>query len=229
MCHGAAVNFAGEAALRTLLGVFEASINPGTMLLFSMYYERDEQPLRMGIWIGSAGLGYVIAGISSFGIGHITATVASWRLLYIIWGSITTAWGIILVIFLPGSPLETKFLNDDERSLVVNRIKGNGTGLENKNFKWTQFMEAMMDLKTWLLFLFAVTSNSPNGGLTSVGEAILHKKKKRRLLTRYVVSRVDHQRHGVFDSQNNSSPNAIRGCSILHLPFCLVGVACSKR
>lgn len=168
MCHGAAQNFAGEATARTFLGVFEASINPGTMLLFSMYYKRQEQPLRMGIWIGSAGLGYVIAGIASFGIGHISSAIASWRLLYIIWGAITTAWGFVLLLLLPGSPLTTRFLSETERTLAVARVKDNGTGLENRNFKWSQFVEAMTDLKTWLLFLFAVTSNSPNGGLTSV-------------------------------------------------------------
>lgn len=168
MCHGAAQNFAGEAAARTFLGVFEASVNPGTMLLFSMYYSREEQPFRMGIWIGSAGLGYVIAGISSFGIGHIASAIASWRLLYIVWGSVTVAWGIVLVFFLPGSPLTTNFLSENERGIVVSRIKSNGTGVENKKFKWSQFREAVLDLKTWLLFLFAVTSNSPNGGLTSV-------------------------------------------------------------
>ncbi|KAL3476051.1 major facilitator superfamily transporter [Aspergillus californicus] len=167
MCHGAAHNFAGQAAARTFLGAFEASINPGTMLLFSMYYERREQPLRMGIWIGSAGLGYVIAGIASFGIGHIHAAIASWRLLYIIWGAITVAWGVILLTLLPGSPLTTKFLTKEERALVVARVRNNGAGVENKQFKWKQFVEAMVDLKTWLLFLYAVTSNSPNGGLTS--------------------------------------------------------------
>lgn len=168
MCHGAAFNFAGEAVARFFLGVFEASINPGTMLLFSMYYERHEQPLRMGIWIGSAGLGYVIAGIASFGIGHIQSSFASWKLLFIIWGAITTAWGVVLLFLLPGSPLTTKFLNEHERTLVINRVKDNGTGIENRAFKWVQFKEAVLDLKTWLLFLFAVTSNSPNGGLTSV-------------------------------------------------------------
>ncbi|KAL2833894.1 major facilitator superfamily transporter [Aspergillus cavernicola] len=167
MCHGATHNFAGQAAARTFLGAFEASINPGTMLLFSMYYQRREQPLRMGIWIGSAGLGYVISGIASFGIGHIKSAIASWRLLYIIWGAITVAWGLVLMTLLPGSPLTTKFLNKEERELVVARVRNNGTGVENKQFKWSQFREAMMDLKTWLLFLFAVSSNSPNGGLTS--------------------------------------------------------------
>ena len=31
-----------------------------------------------------------------------------------------------------------------------------------------QFIEAMLDSKTWLLFTFAVSSNCPNGGLTNV-------------------------------------------------------------
>lgn len=84
MCHAAAHNFAGLAAARTLLGVFEASINPGTMLIFSMWYKRSEQPLRMGIWIGSAGIGYVLAGIASFGIGHIHGALSSWRYMFLV-------------------------------------------------------------------------------------------------------------------------------------------------
>ncbi|KAH7024790.1 allantoate permease [Microdochium trichocladiopsis] len=166
MCHGAAINFAGLAAARTFLGAFEASINPGTMLLFSMYYERKEQPLRMGIWVGSAGVGYIVAGIVSFGIGHVQGSMASWRILFLFWGAVTVAWGVVVVLFLPGSPLTTKFLSDQERIMVVSRAKTNGTGIDNKRFKWKQFGEAMMDLKTWLLFVFAVSSNTPNGGLT---------------------------------------------------------------
>ena len=62
----------------------------------------------------------------------------------------------------------------------MERIKQNETGMENKQWKWEQvctshnpsliniannrkFTEAMLDAKTWLLFVFAVTSNSPNG------------------------------------------------------------------
>jgi MFS family permease len=93
MCHAAADDFAGLAAARTFLGIFEASINPGTMVIFSMWYKRSEQPFRMGIWVGSAGLGYVLAGIASFGIGHIGGSMSSWRYMFLIWGAVTTAWG----------------------------------------------------------------------------------------------------------------------------------------
>lgn len=125
----------------------------------------------MGIWIGSAGLGYVVAGIASFGIGHIHSShLASWRLIFLIWGAITTAWGVLLAFLLPGSPLTTKWLTDAERVVALARVQDNKTGIENKEFKSKQFWEAMTDLKTWLLFLFAVASNAPNGGLTTVSE-----------------------------------------------------------
>ncbi|KAF5714616.1 DAL5-Allantoate ureidosuccinate permease [Fusarium mundagurra] len=167
MAHGAVNSFTTLIVVRVLLGALEAAINPGTMLLFSMYYMRKEQPLRMGIWIGSAGMGYIIAGIASFGIGHVKSALPSWRVLFIIWGSITVAWGVILLFLLPGAPMRAKFLTVDEKARVVARVRGNGTGIENKHFKMVQFWEAMLDIKTWLLFLFALTSNSPNGGLSA--------------------------------------------------------------
>ncbi|KAJ9428030.1 major facilitator superfamily domain-containing protein [Fusarium oxysporum] len=145
MAHGAVNSFTTLIVVRVLLGALEAAINPGTMLLFSMYYMRKEQPLRMGIWIGSAGMGYIIAGIASFGIGHVKSALPSWRVLFIIWGTITVAWGVILLFLL----------------------QGKWHGIENKHFKMAQFWEAMLDMKTWLLFLFALTSNSPNGGLSA--------------------------------------------------------------
>lgn len=168
MCHGAVHSFASLAVVRTLLGAFEAAIQPGTMLLFSMYYTREEQPLRMGIWIGSSGVGYIIAGITSFGIGHIKSSLSSWRLLFIFWGAITFAWGILLWFVLPGPPMRAKFLTEEQKGYAVARVKDNATGIENKRFKMKQFREAMLDLKTWLLFTFALTSNSPNGGLSAV-------------------------------------------------------------
>jgi ACS family allantoate permease-like MFS transporter len=100
MCHAAANDFAGLAATRTFLGMFEASINPGTMVIFSMWYKRSEQPFRMGIWVGSAGLGYVLAGIASFGIGHIDGSMSSWRYMFLIWGAVTTLWGNTVSVLL---------------------------------------------------------------------------------------------------------------------------------
>lgn len=45
-CH----NFAGLAALRFLLGIFEAAIMPTFMILTAIWYKREEQPLRTALW-----------------------------------------------------------------------------------------------------------------------------------------------------------------------------------
>ena len=53
-CH----NFAGLAAVRFFLGVFEAGILPSLMIMNSMWYRRAEQPLRTALWYNTfAGVG----------------------------------------------------------------------------------------------------------------------------------------------------------------------------
>jgi len=44
----------------------------------------------------------------------------------------------------------------------VLRIKSNQTGVENKQFKYEQFIEAFLDPKTWLFALLAALSQVPN-------------------------------------------------------------------
>jgi ACS family allantoate permease-like MFS transporter len=49
MYHGAIHSFTTLAVIKVLLGALEAAINPETMRLFSIYYTRREQPLRIVI------------------------------------------------------------------------------------------------------------------------------------------------------------------------------------
>ncbi|RDW68322.1 putative allantoate permease-1 [Coleophoma crateriformis] len=167
MCHAACHDFASLAAVRIFLGTMEASINPGSMIIFTMWYKRSEQPLRMGIWIGSAGISYILGGAINYGVGNIQGSLSSWRIMFLLFGGITALWGVVLAFFLPDSLATAKFLTPAEREAAIARIAENGTGVENKTFKPEQFKEALLDIKTWLLFLFAFTSNCPNGGLTT--------------------------------------------------------------
>ncbi|KAL1311495.1 hypothetical protein AAFC00_001618 [Neodothiora populina] len=137
------------------------------MAIFGMWYTRKEQPFRMGLWIGSAGTAYILAGITSFGLGHIQGFLDAWQYNFLVWGAITLVWGVVLWYLLPGSPAIATFLTEEERRSAVARTKSNGTGLESRVWDWHQVWEAVFDIKTWLLFVFALTSNCPNGGLTT--------------------------------------------------------------
>ncbi|KAG6820635.1 hypothetical protein H0H93_013834, partial [Arthromyces matolae] len=65
----------------------------------------------------------------------------------------------ILVFFFPDSPVSAHFLTPEERVKVVQRIKTNQSGIENKHWKQDQFVEALRDPKTWLLALFVGSTN----------------------------------------------------------------------
>ena len=54
--------------------------------------------------------------------------------------------------FFPDSPANARFLSEEDKRLAVLRIKQNQTGVENKHFKWDQYViqEQQMKLKlTW--------------------------------------------------------------------------------
>jgi MFS family permease len=73
LCH----NFAGVATIRFLLGVFEAAILPCMMIINSMWYLRNEQPLRTALWNNTfAG---VFGGILSYAIGKIEGSLSTWK------------------------------------------------------------------------------------------------------------------------------------------------------
>jgi MFS family permease len=86
MCHAAGHNFGSLAAVRVFLGALEAGCNPACMILFGMFYTREEQPLRMGIWIGFGGIANILSGIIGYGIGHVTGPLSVWKVMYLVSG-----------------------------------------------------------------------------------------------------------------------------------------------
>ena len=74
-------------------------------------------------------------------------------------------WSIIAFCFLPDSPMNAFFLNDQEKYYAVQRLAENRTGIVNKQWKWDQALEAVIDPKTWILFFFNIAINVPNGGM----------------------------------------------------------------
>ncbi|EZF91740.1 hypothetical protein H113_07235 [Trichophyton rubrum MR1459] len=83
------------------------------------------------------------------------------------------AWSIFAFIFLPNSPMDARFLTDEEKYHAVKRLAENKTGIVNKRWKWNQVTEAVLDPKTWIIFLFNVAINIPNGGLITFGGILI--------------------------------------------------------
>jgi len=92
-------------------------------------------------------------------------SLPSWKYEFIVIGSLCAAWGIVLFLFLPDSPVTAPILTARERRVAVERLRKNQTGIENKHLKRYQIFEAITDPKTFLFFLIAMLHNTPNGGI----------------------------------------------------------------
>ncbi|KAF9227795.1 MFS general substrate transporter [Gyrodon lividus] len=162
-CHAACTSFGGLFAVRFLLGICEAAITPGFMIVTSMFYTHAEQTRRVGYWFLMNGFAVIILGFVSYGVLHThTPNFMPWQWLMIITGTITLVTSILFWLFFPDSPTNAWFLTPEERAAAVQRIQVNQTGIENKLFKIEQFYETVKDPKTWLLAFFAAASNIVN-------------------------------------------------------------------
>lgn len=74
-------------------------------------------------------------------------------------------------------------MSDREKYICLQRVKGNNTGVEDKTFKWYQVRECLLDPKTWLLTLFSLMQNIPNGGLVTFSSIIVSGMGYSRLIT----------------------------------------------
>ncbi|KAL6234326.1 hypothetical protein BDW75DRAFT_241227 [Aspergillus navahoensis] len=172
MITAACNNFAGIATCRFFLGIFEAPITNCFMMNVGMWYTRREQPFRAGIFYSCNGMGAIVGGILTYGIGQIK-TIAVWRAIFLILGGITVAWGISLLFFLPDDILSAKRFTIEEKALLVARGRLARTGILSHQIKWSQIREALLDPQVWILFLFMLLNETINGGLSNFSKLII--------------------------------------------------------
>ncbi|KAJ4410563.1 hypothetical protein N0V82_009227 [Gnomoniopsis sp. IMI 355080] len=169
-----AKNWAALVTLRVLLGCFESAVAPALILITTMWYKRSEQPPRMGLWYVGTGTGSVIGALASYGFQHYTSTrFTSWQIMFLVFGLITIAVGALVMVVVPDNPMKCKFLTHDEKIWAIERLRENKTGIENKHFKAYQALECIRDPQTWLISLITISSNVPNGAVSSYQATII--------------------------------------------------------
>ncbi|KAJ5666558.1 hypothetical protein N7462_010967 [Penicillium macrosclerotiorum] len=172
-CHAATKNFATLMVARFFLGIAEASISPGFSLITSLWYRTSEQPWRHGLWFCGNSVSSVFSGLIGYGIYHIHDSLASWKWLFIIFGILTFVWGLVLLWRLPDSPQNAKFISGKEKKIAIHRLKANQAGFKSNKLELSQIKETLLDYKTWLVAVYSLTTNIPNGGSLAFSSLIL--------------------------------------------------------
>ena len=68
-------------------------------------------------------------------------------------GALAIMLGVIVILFLPDSPVHARLLTREERIAVLERVRDGQGGTENHHLKKHQVWEAVTDVRTWLVVL----------------------------------------------------------------------------
>ncbi|EGV66450.1 hypothetical protein PSN45_002950 [Yamadazyma tenuis] len=172
--HSACLNYSSLMAIRFLLGCVEATAASGVLVCNGMWYSHKQQLSRFGIITSQVGSATVVGGLLSFGFQHVVnGSLESWQILFLVMGLITVVFGVMVLVILPDNPMNCKFLTDQEKLALLDHLKDNQTGIENKTFKWAHVKSYLKDKQSWLIHILTIISMIPTGAINTFSVTII--------------------------------------------------------
>ncbi|KAL1411792.1 hypothetical protein Q8F55_002759 [Vanrija albida] len=123
-------NFSNAAAVRFLLGIFEAGMLPGIAYYMSRWYRKRELGFRLGLYIVMAPLAGAFGGLLASGILKLNGIggIHTWQQIFFIEGIITIGLSIISFFTLTDRPETARWLSEEEKTLAIARVKSENVG-----------------------------------------------------------------------------------------------------
>jgi MFS family permease len=157
-CGAAATDYRTLLVSRVFLGIFEATISPSLLLIGSQWYTKSEQAPRWTFFYCGLGFGQIMGGVISYGFQHVTpgASLAGWRIMFIVLGCVTVAVGLGTILIVPDTPMKARWLSDNEKVAVLKHVSVNMTGIQDRKFRPRQILEALLDPQLYLMVLAVI-------------------------------------------------------------------------
>lgn len=109
----------------------------------------------------------IIGGLLAYCFSLIGGDKAlkSWQVLFLTYGCFSVLWGIFILIWMPDSPMRAKCFSEEDKHLIVERLRSNQTGIQNKKFRAYQVWEALRDPQMWCYCIIQISTTLPTSGL----------------------------------------------------------------
>lgn len=111
-------SFGAVVVCRLFIGLGEALFGQSVALHYSLWYRKDEIAARLALFIGAGVLAGAFGGLLAFGVSHVTGSISTWRILFLIEGLPSFVLAICVFMFLPSRPDKSKYITEEERVLI---------------------------------------------------------------------------------------------------------------
>ncbi|KAJ4250156.1 hypothetical protein NW762_011969 [Fusarium torreyae] len=152
ICQGLTQSFAGLIACRVIIGGLEAGFFPACVYLLSMYYCRHELQWRFNLFFSASIIAGAFSGLLAYAIAHMDgiAGYGGWRWIFILEGIATVIIAIFSYWVVPDWPETAKFLSDDERALLIDRLAGDRKDTHMNHWNSKTAKRIFSDIKIYL-------------------------------------------------------------------------------
>ncbi|BCS22063.1 uncharacterized protein APUU_30288S [Aspergillus puulaauensis] len=170
--HGIANNYSTILVVRLLMGVFEAGLFPGAILIMNKWYSKFELGTRFSIfYIGSA-LAGAFSGILAYGFAKMdgVGNMEGWRWIFIMEGLLTVVLGAAVPFILPDSPKsKPRWMDEAEAEYLLARLSLQDGGQEaqdaGNNMSLAVVWSVVTDWQIYLMVLVYWSNTVPTYGL----------------------------------------------------------------
>ncbi|KXH69114.1 major facilitator superfamily transporter [Colletotrichum salicis] len=167
-------DFKSLLGLRFMLGSFEAMIAPSCLAVTTTWWRRSEQTLVTSSWNAMNGVTFIVGSLFTYGLGHINSDkLYKYQIIFLFCGLLTVTYSVVVLIFMPDSPMSAKYLTEREKVIAVERLRANQMGIQSGVWRWDHVWETFLDLKTWCWFVLIIAISIASGGISTFGNLIV--------------------------------------------------------
>lgn len=145
-------------------------------MLKPIRYKREEQAATVTYWYMMNGAQQIVGGLLAYCFSLIpnTGAVKSYDAIFLTYGGTSVLWGIFVLWYLPDSPMRAKCYTEEDKKLMVERVRSNQTGLQNKKFRPEHVKEALLDPQIWCYCFIQICTTLPTSGLGAFYNIIIN-------------------------------------------------------
>jgi hypothetical protein len=148
--------------------MFEAGFFPGIVFMITFWYPVEQRSVRIAVVLASATASGAFGGCIAYGVGYLNGSsgLEGFRWLFIIEGIITVASVALVIFFLPDYPSRARWLSDEDKKYVEDRIHVKGGGYTKDHASKAELLETVCSPRMLGHYFAYLLNCVPLGSLT---------------------------------------------------------------